>query len=144
MEGKWGTSAVSIGCLFEGRIKEKACRSKGWSANGEKRGHTTLNQSHRSGSPGTLRQYSLYFEESPAARDRQTDRQMDRQIARMSTASYGQTGSLDNVWERPQGAKGLVLMELGMIIICHLSWEEPTVTLPCPRHSGRMSYGMHC
>ena len=72
----------------------------------------------------------------PAAREQDTDREV-------SPASCGQTEYLWHVWERPQGVKGSVLLGPGVLITCHLSWEEPMVPLLFPRHPGNMSCGVH-
>lgn len=72
----------------------------------------------------------------PAAREQNIDREV-------SPASWGLIEYLWQVWERPQGVKGSVLLGLGVLIMCHLSWEEPMVPLLCPRYPGNMSCRVH-
>lgn len=46
----------------------------------------------------------------------------------MSTALCARLGHYGNMWGKPQGVKGSVLVELGVLITHRLSLEELTVT----------------
>lgn len=123
-------------------MREKPCRAHKsldslWRE--EKMDLSPQARSHRYGSPRAPRTCSFALE-----RAQQRETGMDNEnVARVDPCGC--------VWGRSQGAKGSVLMGLGALIICHLSWEEPTCdfALPQPRWSSRgeprwSSRGVHC
>lgn len=138
MEEDYEASAVSTGCLCKGRMREKAQERLGRRWREEEKAVITPSQarSHRSGSPGPPGTCSFSPGESQQpGSGTQTGRCPQPHLARLITCG--------NVWERPLGIKGSVLLGLGVLIICHLSWEEPMVPLLRPRHPGIMSCGVH-
>lgn len=99
-------------------MRERACRGIQDTGQLVKRRSADLTspqaRCYRSGDPGAPRAYSL----SEGEKHRQECPQP--YVARL--------GHYGNMWGKPQGVKGSVLVELGVLITHRLSLEELTVT----------------